>query len=307
MSTFSRIGRWWERPQQRWYLQLLENLRSRLAWLDVLVGFCATVIAAAILIGFRYQVIPDYKPGQIADQDVRAIQDVTYEDTAATHLKRAEAESVVPIVYQIDADLISDREKAIAAAFSRGREILDQNSVSEKSPMAPALERDLINKLETQVGQIFPSSVVPVLLRQRFNSVLEGHVLKILDAVLRDGIISDRGKFLKDQRTGIVIREGSYPLEHSLTDAYMARDLDAAREYLRQFHTDFSDLRQQDQALLIKYLEDALFPTLLYNRQETESRQAQAVLRVQPVEFQIRQGQTIVRSGEQVTATFCCR
>ena len=301
MSTFEKIGRWWEGPQQRWYSKLLENLRSRLTWPDVLVGFCATLFVSAILIGFRYQVIPDYKAGQIADQDVRAIQDVTYEDSAATDLKRAEAEAGVPSVYQLDTDLIAEREKTIAAAFSRAREILGQNLVNERSPLTPSMERDLVRRLTNQVGRTFPPPFIPILLRQHFNSVLEGRVLKILDAVLRDGIVSDRGKFLKDQRTGIVIRDGSFPFDHSLADSYMARDLPAAREYLRQFHMEFSDLRQSDQALLIKYLEDTLFPTLLYNRSETESRRAEAILRVQPVELQIRQGQTIVRSGEQVT------
>ena len=301
MSTFEKIGRWWEGPQQRWYSKLLENLRSRLTWPDVLVGFCATLFVSAILIGFRYQVIPDYKAGQIADQDVRAIQDVTYEDSAATDLRRAEAEAGVPSVYQLDTDLIAEREKTIAAAFSRAREILGQNLVNERSPLTPTMERDLVRRLTNQVGRTFPPPVIPILLRQHFNSVLEGRVLKILDAVLRDGIVSDRGKFLKDQRTGIVIRDGSFPFDHSLADSYMARDLPAAREYLRQFHMEFSDLRQPDQALLIKYLEDTLFPTLLYNRSETESRRAEAILRVQPVELQIRQGQTIVRSGEQVT------
>jgi len=301
MSTFEKIGRWWEGPQQRWYSKLLENLRSRLTWPDVLVGFCATLFVSAILIGFRYQVIPDYKAGQIADQDVRAIQDVTYEDSAATDLRRAEAEAGVPSVYQLDTDLIAEREKTIAAAFSRAREILGQNLVNERSPLTPSMERDLVRRLTNQVGRTFPPPVIPILLRQHFNSVLEGRVLKILDAVLRDGIVSDRGKFLKDQRTGIVIRDGSFPFDHSLADSYMARDLPAAREYLRQFHMEFSDLRQSDQALLIKYLEDTLFPTLLYNRSETESRRAEAILRVQPVELQIRQGQTIVRSGEQVT------
>ncbi|MGD0099141.1 MAG: HDIG domain-containing metalloprotein [Acidobacteriota bacterium] len=301
MSTFEKIGRWWEGPQQRWYSKLLENLRSRLTWPDVLVGFCATLFVSAILIGFRYQVIPDYKAGQIADQDVRAIQDVTYEDSAATDLRRAEAEAGVPSVYQLDTDLIAEREKTIAAAFSRAREILGQNLVNERSPLTPSMERDLVRRLTNQVGRTFPPPFIPILLRQHFNSVLEGRVLKILDAVLRDGIVSDRGKFLKDQRTGIVIRDGSFPFDHSLADSYMARDLPAAREYLRQFHMEFSDLRQPDQALLIKYLEDTLFPTLLYNRSETESRRAEAILRVQPVELQIRQGQTIVRSGEQVT------
>jgi hypothetical protein len=158
-----------------------------------------------------------------------------------------------------------------------------------------------LKKLENQVGRTFPPNLIAVLWRQRFNPVLESRILKILDSVLRDGIISDRVKFLKDQRTGILVRDRSFPFEHLLTDSYLARDIPAAKEYLRQFHLDFSELAQRDQSVLIRYLEEALFPTLFYNRIETESRRAQAALRVPPVQLQIRQGQTIIRSGEQVS------
>jgi len=296
MDTFAGFGRWRERPQQAWYLKLLENLRSRLTWLDLLAGFCATLVASAILIGFRYQVIPEYKAGQIADQDIRAAQDVAFEDDAATRQKRAEAEAAVPPLYQLDSDLIADREKAIAAAFARARQIMAGNSQNQK-----ARETDLLKELEAQIGGTFAPGILPVLLRQSFSPALEGRILKVLDAVLRDGVISDRGAFLKDQRRGIVVRDGSFPFERPLGEAYVPRDLPAAKEYVRQFHLDFSDLARQDQAALIRFLESTLFPTLLYNRAETESRRVQAALRIAPVEMRIRQGQTIVRNGEEVT------
>jgi len=297
MSTFARFGRWWERPRQRWYIRLLENIRSNLTWLDLFIGFCATAFISAILIGFRYQDIPEYKVGQIADQDVRAIQDAAYEDTTATNLKRAEVEAGLPSLYQLDFELIERREKAIAAAFSHSREILEANSKST----TPAQEKDLLTALESRVGGTFPSDLLPVLLRQRFSQALESRILKILDSILRDGIVNDRAKFLKDQRIGILVRDGAGPFEHPLTDSDVARDLASAKAYLRQFRLDFSDLSQKDQAVLIRYLEDALFPTLLYRRTETESRRTQVALRVQPVQLQIRQGQTIIRGGEQVT------
>jgi len=299
MATFARLGRWWERPRQRWYVRLLENLRSRLTWLDLLVGFCATLIISGTLMGFRHQVIPEYKAGQIADQDIRAVQDVTYEDRAATLRKRAEAEAGVPALYQLDSDVIADREKTVSAAFSRGRAVLAEKAAAV-SALNPVLEREILKTLELEIGGTFPSNLLPVLLGQRFNPALEGRILKIMDAVLRDGIISDLGKFLNDQRRGITIRDNSFPIERS-TNAYVVRDLPAAREYLRQFHLNFPELTAREQSALFLYLENALFPTLLYNSEETETRRAEAALRVQPVELRVRQGQTIVRAGENVT------
>jgi cyclic-di-AMP phosphodiesterase PgpH len=259
------------------------------------------MILSVILIGFRYQGIPDYKAGQIADQDVRAIQDFTYEDTAATALKRAEAESVIPALYQLESEIITEKEKSISAGFSIARDILTDNSITRKTELTPALERELLDELSGRIGRNFPAKMIPVLLRQRFNPDFESRILRILGRVLRDGIIDDRSKFLLDRRTGILIRDSSFPFEHPLADANLVRDLAGAREYLRQFRLDFSDLSQHDLIVIIQYLENALFPTLLSHSQETESRRSRASLRIPPVEVQIRQGQMIIRSGEQVT------
>jgi putative nucleotidyltransferase with HDIG domain len=118
---------------------------------------------------------------------------------------------------------------------------------------------------------------------------------------LRDGIIKDRAQFLQDQKSGIVVRDSSLTIEQPFAGTYLARDIDAAKEYLWQFHLDFSDLTQQDQSTLFQYLETTLFPSLIYNKEVTDSRRTLAALRVQPVELQIKQGQTIVRSGERIT------
>jgi putative nucleotidyltransferase with HDIG domain len=301
MSTLVNFGTLRERPRPPWYIKLLQNLRSQMTLWDLFVGSVATLLISSVLIGFRYQIIPEYKAGQIADSEIRAGQDVLYEDTNATNLRRAEEAAGVAALYRLDSDLISDREKTISWAFSQSRNLLAQRGVTAQTKLNPLLERELLNALQNQVGQVFPSRVLPVLLNQRFAPVLEGRILKILDTVLRDGIIQDRGQFLRDQRAGMLIRDSSSLFERPPTDAYLARDVYGAREYLRQFRLDLSELPQPQQAILIQYLETELFPTLVFDRQETESRRAAAAARVQPVQIQIKQGQTIVHSGEKIT------
>jgi cyclic-di-AMP phosphodiesterase PgpH len=301
MTTFGKLGRWWEQPGQRWYLRLLEDLRSNITWGDLLFGILATAVIAFILVGFSFQTIPDYQAGQIADEDFRAFQDAKYEDAEATALRRAEAETGVPALYQLDTDLIADRENALASAFSEARSILSQNGVTQQQmKMSVVKEQELLDKLRSKI-KAFPPKTLPVLLKQHFNPDLERQLLKILDAVLRDGIIEDRGKFIKDQKSGIIIRDRSYPFEHPLSDVYLARDLPAADEHLRQFQLDLPDLSERDKSILIQYLGDALFPTLVIHEKETAARRASAAARVQPVEVQIKQGQMIVRAGEQIT------
>jgi cyclic-di-AMP phosphodiesterase PgpH len=292
MTTFNKLGRWWEKPKQQWYIRLLLDLRSDLAWSDLLIGFLATAGISFVLIGFSFQNIPDYQAGQIAHEDVRAFQDAVYEDADATALKRLDAEKGIPALYQLDSDRVSNCEKNIASAFSEARSILAKTDA--------AGEPDLLNQLHSRI-KAFPSSVTAILLKQRFNPDLERRILKILDTVLRAGIIEDRGEFLKDQRVGIIVRDRSFPFDHALTDANLARDLPAAKEYLNQFHFDLSDLSERDKTILVRHLENTLFPTLVRNEKATAARRASAASRISPVEMQIKQGQMIVRAGEQVT------
>ena len=300
MPTVAKLGKR-DRPSRLWYRKLLDNLRSQLTWLDVLAGFGATVILAALLVGFRYQAIPDFKLGEISVQDVRAMQDLTYEDSAATVEKRQMARAAVPALYQLDSNLISNRESEVSKAFAAARDLLAQKRIPAKGEIGAVRETGMVKELEATVGSTFASQVLPILLRQRFSPVLEAQILKILDNVLRDGIVSDRARFLRDQRTGILLRDSAIPFEHPLADAYLARDLPAAKEYLRQFHLEFSSLPALDRAAIIQFLEGLLVPTLIYNEKETEMRRNLAASRVQPIEVQVKQGKIIVRNGEEVT------
>jgi membrane-associated HD superfamily phosphohydrolase len=108
MAASAGFRGWRDRHQPQWCLKLLENLRCPLTRIDVLVGFCATMGISTILMGFRYPIISEYEAGWIADLDVRATQNVTYENRAATNLKGAKAEAGVPVLYQVDSDLIAE-------------------------------------------------------------------------------------------------------------------------------------------------------------------------------------------------------
>ncbi len=289
-------------PRRRWFINLLENLRSKLTWLDLCVGLCATILISFILTGFRYPVIPAYTVGQIAERDVRAAQDVTYDDAAATKIKREEAESDIPALYQIDSDLISEREKVMANAFVRAREILAKHAVGPNAKLPPSAARNALSEIESQYGGILPPDIIPVLMRHAFSPDLENRIIKILDTVLRDGIIADREQFLRDQRAGIVMRNSAHATERRISDGYLARDLASAKEFVRQSRHNFSSLSLRDQTAIVRFLEGSLFPTLLYNREETELRRAAAASRVLPVRLQIKQGQVILRSGDPVTS-----
>ena len=300
MTTSGGFGKLWERPRRQWYLSLIHDLRSGLSWGDAVIGLLAVIAVSFILIVFRHQTIPKYEAGQIADRDVRAFQDAVYDDDDATALKRAEAEAAVPALYLIKTDLIDSRVKSLASAFSTARDILTIDVFSEESAEKKTSRAALLKELQERLGEAFPEETLEVLLRYDFSPLLENNLLRLLNDVLRDGIVEDRGELAREYRSGIMVSDGTLASERLLQDVWQKRDLSSAKEYL-QSSLNVPGLSARDKAILLRYMESLLAPTLVFDIEETLARRHDAAERIRPVEVRIRQGQIIVRAEERVT------
>ncbi len=292
-----------EGPVRIWVRKMFLNIRSQLSWIDCVIGLSAAAVFALLMSGFRYQIIPPYKAGDIASRDIRASQDLNYEDTVATAQKRELARASVPAIYDLNTRLISTQETQITRAFEEARDLLARRHLPASGTLSPELQAEILSQLRRTLGGIFPPEVLQALLSHRFNTSLEGQLLKILDTILRDGIIkdADRAQFQKHQRIGILVRDDAAPLGTPLGEAYAVRTLSAAREYLRQFQLELATLPSVDRVVVLQYLESQLFPTLVYNETETEARREAAAAQVPAVEVHVKQGKIIVRSGEEIT------
>jgi putative nucleotidyltransferase with HDIG domain len=302
MPAGARLGKR-DRPGFNGLHKISENLRSQLTWSDLFIGSGAALILALLLVVFRYYSVPEFRSGDIATEDVRALQDVTYQDREAMAAEQEKARDQSQAVYDFDGALIERIKRDLSLAFSTGRSILAEKKVPPSGLLSQADQDLLLADLESSLGRALPPNVLPVLLSFRFGASLEGRLIRVLDAVLRDGLVDDQGwqQFLRDQRRNIIVRDNTMPGERSLAAAYMARNRAAAREYLRQFQAEFSDLTQSDRARLFSFLDTLLVPNLVYDPVGTNRRREAAGSRVSPVEVTIRQGKTIVRKGEVVT------
>jgi putative nucleotidyltransferase with HDIG domain len=292
-------------PHRRkgWLHQIFENLRSQITWLDLSIGAGACLAISFTLLGFRYQSIPDYKVGDIAGQDIRAIHDFVYEDSAATQRKRDAARSGISALYDFNTRLITNRENEIRTAFETARQVMAEEGVPQSGPIPRSTERKVLSVLGEKTGGLLSSEILPILLRHRFQLPLETQILRVVGLLLRSGIVADRAQFLKDQSSGIVLRDVLTGFEQPLPDSSVVRDLIGAREHLRQYHLEFSDLSVSERRDLVNYLGGLLVPTLIFNASETEARRAAAAARVAPVDVQVKRGKTLVRSGDEVTST----
>jgi putative nucleotidyltransferase with HDIG domain len=292
-----------DRPSHNGFYRIFEELRSQLTWRDLLVGLSAAVVLCLLLVVFQYPSVPEYQSGDVATEDVRALQDIIYQDKAATAEEREKARARSQAVYDFDGILVDRIKRDLSQAFSTARSILIERVVPPKGALSPAEKAEVLAELESSLGRSLSPNALPLLLQERFSASLEGRIVRILDTVLRSCIIDDQGwpQFLRDQPKGIIVRDNTTQGERTLAAAYMARSRTAAREYLRQFQVEFSDLTQRDCTQLLAFMDTLLVPNLIYNQAETDQRRETTGSRVTPVEITIKQGKIIVRKGEVVT------
>ncbi len=302
MPAGNKLGKR-DRPGRTWLRKTLEGLRSQLTWTDLLVGVLGTLVLSGLMVGFHYHAVPDYRVGDIAVQDIRAPQDMAYEDADSTAAERRIAREQTAALYDYDSAMMSRIEGNLREAFVNARGILADRDVGPRGVLDPAVRTALLEQMEPALQGAIPPNVLPMFLQQRFNEVLEGRVIRVVQTVIRGLILDDQRwpRFLEDQRTGIVTRDTATRAERPLAGASPARSRTAASEYLRQFQLEFSDLSAQDRAQMLGFLDHLVTANLFYNEAETYARRAAAAARVAPIENHIKAGKTIVRNGEEVT------
>jgi putative nucleotidyltransferase with HDIG domain len=290
-----------EPHHKTWLASTLEELKSQLTWTDLAFGAAAAILIAGLLLGFRFQELPEYKIGDIASQDVRAPQEVIYEDKQETANRREVARDRTPALYELEVYRIADLESRISLAFAAARQVLSAQRIPPKGRLSRTRKKLILGLLEKEVGQTISPRFLPLLLEHRFDASLETRILKVLGPVLRSGIVADPERFRQDVRKWIVLRDRSTMVERPLVDSTRVRSMEGAKEYLRQSHLEFAELSAPERAELFAFLDSLLMPTLVYNAAETATRREAAAARVPPVEIQIKKGKVVIRTGEEVT------
>ncbi len=278
----------------------MKGLKARIVWPGLFLGAAGTLIAG-LLLGVRLAEIPEYKAGDIALQDVRAPQNIVYEDKGATAARREAARDRTPAIYDVETQRIGDQERKIGQAFADARQVLSLEKVPSKGRLNRSQQKLMLSLLEKDVGQVLPHGLLPSLLEYRFDAGLEKRIVTIVGTILRSGIVADPELFRQDGKKGILLRDRGALVERPLSDPSQVRSLKSAQDYLRQFHLDFAELSLSERAELFAFMETLLFPTLTYNAAETDTRRDTAAARVTPVEVQIKKGKAIVRAGEEIS------
>ena len=191
-----------EPHHKTWFAGTLEELKSQLTWADLAFGAAAAILIAGLVLGFRFPALPEYKIGDIASQDVRAPQEVIYEDKQATANRREAARDRTPALYELEVYRIADLESRIDLAFAAARQMLSAQRVPPKGRLSRTQQKLVLGLLEKEIGQTISRRFLPLLFEHRFELPLEARIFKVLDPVLRSGIVADPELFRQDVKKG---------------------------------------------------------------------------------------------------------
>lgn len=261
-----------------------------------IIGIVTAIVITLVLspsfpLGFK-----EVHVGDIATKEVKSAQDLLVEDEKSTGEKRAEAERSVLSVYDFDPSVLADAEARIRSAFQKGAPPPKGEKGLDKS-----LSLNPRNEIETTLRLSFTSSEWGLLEKKRFNPSIAEAALKLITPVLKKGVIADKDSLDPDADKGIFIRDIHTRSDRRDLPPFNFLDLKEARGNLRAQSEQFrSTLGTESTSLALKLAEHFLKPNLTFNKDETEDRKMKARDMVNPVYFQVKRGEVILRAGDRV-------
>lgn len=288
---------------EKWRSFVLEDV----SWRRGLVGFGLCLVIALLLPGFQFRRIPDYKVGDIADRSIKAPDDFTIQDDAATALKRQESLQSVPAVFNLDLKRNSRVEAELRSGFAEGRRIVSEfrsaAGLPAAAPIPKAQRPELLQQLREALPAFDREGILSVLLEHDFSPELEEQMVSVLGQALKyPGVAASRDMLLLHQDRGIILRNTLTGQDESLQDWLSIRDLEQARDLLRQNQYELTAVAGTEKKRIIEFLDNWVVPNVHFNDSETEAREKLAMEEVSPVLIQIKKGKNIVRAGDEVTA-----
>ncbi|MDD5224652.1 MAG: HDIG domain-containing protein [bacterium] len=281
----------------------------------VLVVLVAILIAVILspnlrLLRVRYQV------GEVADRNIKSPMDLWLTDRPATEKKKAEAEALVPAVFDYDSGLKDRVREKIRQMMQAGR----KNMSSPLRGKNPGLAESQLKKELEEIGDLsFSEEDIRVLTSRRFSASLEQKLAGLLEGVLSRQIVSDREVILKEWDRGIMIHMLSEPAVSSdesegLTRPSPLPDIVLSGDQITQV-IDLAEARTAlaakaknslarfpgPEAEILKGIAGRLIsPNLIFNQVKTDALRLSAREGVNSVQYKIKAGEMIIREGEVV-------
>ena len=238
---------------------------NAMLWRAVAVG---AVVAALLFLILSANITlgqENLEEGQIAERDIRAQRDATFDSVSETQAARDEAAAIVEPVPEVLESPADNQEDQLAEFDMLGRRVMRILDLRDGGTLAA---EDISARLAADVPQIRVAH----------------RELVALMAVPRWEIVSAAARSA---------------LESTLAGSIREDELPSVRTSVRDLIT--SDLADPERALAGDLAAGLLEANVVINDELTAAAQDQARAEVPPAQVQIRAGETIVREGDPIT------
>ncbi len=285
------------------FLRTTNDLRDR-SWLERMkipsyqkwfIGVGIAVLLALLLSPSLTLHLKDYRVGDIATKEIRSTQDLLVEDEKSTQDKRAEAERSVLSIYDFDPAVLGDCENRIRSVF--------ESSASSFQKKEKGVDQSARRKREwdTMIRLPLTQKEWQVLEKERFSPAIGEAALRIIAPILNKGVVNDKELLDPDAEKGVLLRNIQTREVRKSFPPFTFLDLKEAKSKLRaQAGVLSPSLGKEASAIAYKIAEHFLRLNLTFNKNETEGKKADAKEKVNPVYFQIKRGEVILRAGDRV-------
>lgn len=247
------------------------------------------LLAALTGVDFRADGPKVYLQGEIAGSDVAAGQDVLVEDTASTRAKRRQVADNQPRVFDLSPQAYARIEDGVAWVFRTLEGVPPEMSEDVRWKIAERLNA------EVNLQTLFQWR------SEEFRGLVTGWVLPWLDNYLSAGVVGQEDS-LHDVNSGILVRDRERSMERLRLDVAEVPDVPEMLEDLSAtLKKDLEKPLAVRQAIL-RLVSPLTGPSLTENQAETARRKGEAMQAVEPVYYQIKKGEVIVRQGDVVSA-----
>jgi putative nucleotidyltransferase with HDIG domain len=254
----------------------------------------------------------NYNLGDIAPEDIRATGEFLAEDVETTAKRRRELMAKVPVVYDLDDQMMERVQEhlnqamdfmrlnyaQVAAKGPRGRRTLDP-------PQFQIAYRELLKKkpeFDRLLGRPLPNASFHFLAKNGFSPQLEGLINQVIRPFFRKGMVSRNQDLWGPEAREILLRRLPAGTERLEKPPFSFISLEEARKGVTGYCREVGgDLAPADRWLVCDLVENLLVPNVTPNVAETLEHQKAALKDLRPAFFQVKRGELLVREGERLT------
>jgi len=295
--------------------KLLDN-NTRMRW-----GILVLFVILFIIILYPSLVITQhrYNLGDVVERDIKASRDFFIEDRAATEKNRQLAMADVLTVYDFDANLAKTLMRNVLQAFDDLRTVIasaqnnqpqelesgfqpDVAQLDDAKPSVQALIWEKQAQFEETIGIRVSKGAYQALAKEEFSSDIADLNVKILNAILSTGVVTNKEILLKELDKGILLRDVATKNEKFVANLNQFYGLNQAKAMVRSISQPYlQNLDYTLKNLVVDFVQELIQPNITLNRSETQERQNKIAAEIKPVLSKIKAGEMVLREGSLVS------